>query len=232
MHYMLLVELPPEAGATESAKDVLDRVMSEWHSDCGGGWSEDENERAYDEGRELPLRCGHRGHKTDWWELGGRYVDFFQPIPDPSEQPLRGLSAYERSGMTDIRDGVAALPDPRDGYDLIRKRDVDWEAMAARQSRLFNQYWAEYEAKADEPFSRYEYGAAEGDTRETYLARHMRDRTYAILTADGRWIERETYIRGKGDGHFEATPDWHRVWDETVAAMPAEAMLAIVDIHD
>lgn len=234
-HYMLLVELPSEAGATESRLDMLERALKPWYSDCDHGYSEAEWEASGDEPG--PPRCGHKGHEWDWWELGGRYVDFFQSIPSPSEAPMRGQSVYERSGRTDIVNGVAVKPEPREGYDLIRKRDVDWEAMAARRMKQAAGWWDEYQRVIEErprdSFARYQYGVEEGEDRDAYIVRRTKDRTYAVLTADGRWVERETFVYvPDGESRFDTLPDWDRVWDELAAGMPAEAVLAIVDIHN
>jgi hypothetical protein len=233
MHYMLLVELPPETRVSDSALDMLHRAMEPFYSDCGGGYrilneGTDDEEEVY-----LPQSewtCGHTGHKWDWWELGGRYVDFFQAVPQPSEPPLRGQSALER--FPDIVNGEAQPVPLREGYDLIRKRDVDWEAMAAHKLSKLRGWWAEYEAR-NQPSSRWMYGVEEGDTLETYVRRRMRDRTYGLLTVSGQWVERETFIYvPDGKSRFEETPEWERLWDQMVASMPDDAVLAIVDYHN
>lgn len=236
MHFMLLVELPPSARRTESALDLLGRAMEPFYSDCDGGWTDADYAQAYDRNVELPLRCEHKAHNWDWWELGGRYTDFFQSVAHPSEEPLRGVDAATRYNKAMTSMGGRREPEPeRDGYDLIRKKDVDWEAMAARKMRLAGQWWDEAHRPTEpgEHRDAWIYDVRDDDTRDSYIVRHTKGRTYAILTAEGEWIEKERYIPDpNGLGRFEETPDWDRVWDERVAAMPADALLAIVDYHN
>ena len=212
MHYMLLVELPPEAGQTESSLDLMHTAMEPFFSDCYGEEPE----------------CNHKAHRWDWWQLGGRYRDAL--LAREGAWQLHGEPGVPEAHA--IRNGEAVLTIT--GCDAARKADIDWEGMAARRNTEAHKAWAEAQEK-DPVIRDLAYGIKPDDTEESYVAR-VTDRfaTFAILTADGQWTERETFIYNEAteQGRFDAVPDWPQRWDELVAAMPPDAVLAIVDYHN
>lgn len=233
-HYALLVEL---RGVNSIAKDLmpaLERAMDPFFSDCDGGWSVEEQDEAYEEGRELPLRCGHRAHKWDWWRLGGRYRDRLQVVERPSEPPAIGEPGVPEAMAINRGEEEYKV----EGVDAARKRDIDWERMAAARREWAAQSWDKYAEKAatnGDAFYRLVYGVEEGDDRDTYIRRRTNTfSAYALLLADGTWVPSETYIPGgKGQiGRFEKTPDFDRLMQDVIAKIPDDAVLAIVDYHN
>lgn len=251
MHYMHLVELrgieitPARGGIPAQIEpilieDAIAKAMAPFYSDCPNPLTlEQQKEYAEDdeEGTLLSLCTEHKGHHWDWYEIGGRYVDFFQSVREPSALPFQGIDAARRSNQVSReifgRGNERLEPEPvREGFDVILKRDVDWEAMAARRMQHLNEAWSKFEADPKDAF--WTYGIEKEDTsREAYIERRMKDRTHGILTASGQWVERETFIYvPEGKSRFEQTPDWDRLWDQMVASMPDDAVLAIVDYHN
>jgi hypothetical protein len=249
MHYSALVELrgieprrEPGLGLPATiepalVEHALEQAMAPFYSDCSGGYrtinpgtdQEDYVELDADE-----WTCEHRGHHWDWYVVAGRYPDFFQSVPEPSALPFQGIDAARSYNDFARRIPGGHLEDEpeRDGYDVILKRDVDWEAMAARKMQQAAGWWDEYQADPT-PWNRLNFDVEEDETRDEYIRRQTHGRTYTIRTADGLWVPRETFVYvPDGESHFEEEPDWDRKWDEIVSNMPDDAVLAIVDYHN
>jgi hypothetical protein len=240
VHSMLLVELRDVPLAHRLGLDSLDvslvqgvieRCLTPWSSNCTEG-----SDRSIGSAADCPV---HRGHKWDAWVLGGRFASYFQSVAQPSVQPLS--MASPESDVSEYLSGAGSAQrnyTPR-GCDAILKRDVDWEAMAARRLLSSRSGWAKALADplvpGDPSRAKWEYGIEEEDIDEaTFTKRRMDERTDALLTAAGEWLERETfvYVPKPGRSYFRKDQDWARSWDESVTAMADDGVLAIVDYHN
>lgn len=247
MHQLMLVELRGIEITRFAGQNViepilveeaLERAMKPFFSDCPNPLTvEDQREYSEDDGEVRPLCTEHKAHEWDWYVIGGRYVDFFQSVPSPTALPLQGIDAARSYNDFARRIPGSRLEEEpvREGFDVILKRDVDWEAMAARKMQRLNEAWSKHEAEPDQN-AYWTYGIeAEDTSREAFIQRRMKDRTYGIVTASGEWVERETFIyvpSDAGKSRFEETPEWDRLWDRMVASMPDDAVLAAVDCHN
>lgn len=234
MHMTVLVELPASTAMTDDGvSTALEQAMEPFYSDCSGGYTETE-EGEYNELDRDDWTCGHRGHYWDWYQIGGRWRDFFQPVPEPSDRILSGAPGVPEAFA--IRKGEAVLEVT--GADVIRKRDIDWERMAAARLEDAKKNWDAYEQdnKYPEDVKYFVYGIEKGETRDGFLQRigSADDTTYAVLTARGEWYSSETWTwdNEKKDGQFIKTEAWPKRWAEIVAAMPDDAILALVDYHN
>jgi hypothetical protein len=249
-HYFAVVELrvpitPARGGLPAQiepilVEEALESAMKPYFSDCAGRALEDDTSRWTEHDEPVPAFCEHKRHEWDWYVIGGRFVDFFQSVREPAALPFMGEDAASRFNRSPVHALFGGLKNPepvpeRHGWDVILKGDVDWEAMAAKKMQEAGGWWDAAAANPGDPMNSWQYGVKEGEDRNSYIVRQTKGRTYTILTADGRWMEKETYVPGKGDmdlGHFEQVEDWDRVWDETIGAMPADSVLVAVDFHN
>lgn len=238
MHMTVLVELPGLVEMSEAGVDAaLERAMAPFYSDCGLPIDADQQKEIAHDESEIRLLCTeHRGHRWDWYVIGGRYRDYFVPVQGVPDSEMQ-------SGQPGVPESMAILEGTTtlviEGADVIRKRDIDWEAMAAKRRRDAEKSWEEGQAATDAFLKEYSYGIKPGDTRETYLERHSVPdfSTYAVLKADGEWIESERFIfvadpTPENASRFEKMPNWPQVWEKLVADMPADSILCLVDYHN
>lgn len=198
--------------------------------------------------------------KWDWWQLGGRWCDYFL---------LKDGASGERGQIGLMGGGrrAAVLAEEREMQrvhaDAARKGDIDWEGMAAERMRNADRDYSEFLAKVGgrapgfeayifdvemKPEARGRLDAigdhearraaaqtltlADYESRDEYMQRKARRAGITrVVVKDGEWME-----RGKAGwfGTFSdamSEEEWDRRYWELLEALPSETMLTIVDCH-
>lgn len=155
--------------------------------------------------------------RWDWWTLGGRWSGFFLLRPDG--EGMRG------------RDGLMGSHLSENGVDLVRKGDVDWEAMLAAAAQRAEKTWAEaMESGRDAGHLEFMYGIEPSDTRETFVKRRTTLTTFAVLK-DGEWYERGRMGWFGCASNEKDASEWSTEWMNLVLGLPNDTVLALVDVH-
>lgn len=157
--------------------------------------------------------------KWDWYSVGGRWAGFFK----------------KKAGAEGIRgsDGVMGAHLSEDGVDIVKIKDIDWEAMAEAEKERRAKHWDEEMAKEDVK-QRFWWDENRDNvikmTREEYINRPVHNSTFAVLH-DDEWYERGSM------GWWGIVSDGkeHEVWDEEftklIQNLDPEAEVTIVDCH-
>lgn len=169
--------------------------------------------------------------KWDWYQLGGRWSDYF--TLKPNGQGNRGKKSWTNENV----------PSKANHADQALKSDIDFDAMADEKfedlSNTYDEFEKEVEEKGYDPGSGYfGYGIENtgdrenpvAETRAQYLKRCAGVSAHAVLK-DGEWYE-------KGEmGWFgcvsdEKAPDsWKDEFNNLIDGLPDDTLLSLYDCH-
>jgi hypothetical protein len=167
----------------------------------------------YDEDEEF----FREGSRWDWYVIGGRWAGRF--IARPGAVGLRGPERYNDSGR------VLA----ENQCDVVRKVDIDWEAISARGRSAAADYWDKTHQTGERP----EFlGFDPAMTREQYIAIRGLVATHGLVTKDGKWREpaRMGWF-GMTMEESKTRESWELEYLEYVSALDNEDVLVLVDCH-
>jgi hypothetical protein len=166
--------------------------------------------------------------RWDWYEVGGRWSGFF----------LAKATANGDLGNPELS---AQRPPDSLRRDVLRKGDLDLEALSAEQDKTLRAEWEmAHDTFPDNPqmaarFKAEIYGIAPADTLTDYLERKMPAtadliKTFAFIDADGRWFE-----KGKMGWWGEASDEDEAAYDQAFRSwwiqMSEQTVIAVVDCH-
>lgn len=162
--------------------------------------------------------------KWDWYELGGRWRGMLLVKEDaPSSIGTPGV----------FGDNLSAKYTPK-GYkwvDMAKVKDIEWELMIKLAKEEAEKRWDKVmanTANADGNKRTREYFLNDiriNDTKNSYVKRHSGFVTYAVLTSDGDWYEKDW-------GNEEKQKEWNKKYfDRFIKDADPELFLAIVDCH-
>jgi hypothetical protein len=117
--------------------------------------------------------------------------------------------------------------------DIARKKDIDWDAMGAKQIALLEEEYERVIALVANPWLE---PALDGESKEAYVRRLFKPfYTYAFLDADGVWHEKgrmgwfgQSMENEDGEGEKD---DWPSQYQALLRAVKDRDCLVIVDCH-
>lgn len=163
--------------------------------------------------------------KWDWYQVGGRYSDWFIHKENPKYPEL--ISKGSRS----LLDKSTEPSHPR-ACDSLCKCDIDIDAMMLEAVISAEKIWDKMVGK-DEFERGYVYGIGKEETKEQYVERRRKSclAPFAILMENLEWIE-----RGKM-GWWAIVSDekdkdmWLEEFKNIFNAIPDDELITIVDCH-
>lgn len=162
------------------------------------------------------------GSRWDWWQIGGRWTG--------SLLAMSGASSTKR-GAPGVFDNDLYLPG---GWDVLRKKDIDWEGMAAARYQEALSYYDKGEWKQWKGF----IDIRDDDTRESYAVR-IRDQFQfsSYVDKEGKWNERArtgwfgAELPDEEGKEPQSKDEWQSHWDEMISSLDPDDILVVVDCH-
>ena len=158
--------------------------------------------------------------KWDWYSIGGRWSGFFKAKDNPK---YPGDLYIGRPGAFDNKP-------PEEYVDSIRLCDIDFEGMKLDQISNAKNNWKEAQQKILEGDKTvyFMYGISQDETEESYIEKHSKFTSYALLK-EGVW-----YAKGEM-GWFGMSNDekenWSEELDKLIKSLPEDTLLTMVDCH-
>ena len=157
--------------------------------------------------------------KWDWYVVGGRWSGYFT-----KKAGAEGEIGEPGVMTPPVTDETLA--------DVIKVKDIDWEAMDKVEKERRGKLYDEYDAKTNTPFiwSKAEVEALTTLSREDYQNRPISHATHAVLHS-GEWYERGEM----GWWGIVSNETDEKVWDEKfqsfIDSLDPESEVTIVDCH-
>lgn len=158
--------------------------------------------------------------KWDWYSIGGRWSGFFKVKDNPKYPEDLYIG---RPGVFDNK--------PKKGYyDSIRLCDIDFEGMRIDSINEAKNSWNEAQQKIlkGDKHVNFMYGIDKDDTEESYVEKHSKFSTYALIN-NGKW-----YAKGEM-GWFGISnnedDNWIEELNKLIHSLPEDTLLTIVDCH-
>lgn len=154
--------------------------------------------------------------KWDWYVVGGRWSGYF----------TKKAGAEGEIGQP----GVLSPPVTDETLaDVIKVKDIDWEAMEKSQRKERADLYDEYHGEGKKPFI-WDTKELDSMSREEYINRPISHATFAVLHED-EWYERGSMgwwavVYGEKDKAV-----WDAEWKKLIEGLDPEAEVTIVDCH-
>lgn len=152
--------------------------------------------------------------KWDWYQIGGRWSGYFKV-------KAGGTGEHGTHGLMDSH-----LTE--DGVDVIKVKDIDWEAMEKAQRERYSKYYDEEMAKPEA--SRFTWDREKPIDREAYISSHLSLSTFAVLH-DDQWYEQGDMgwwgiVSDKKD-----PAEWDEEFRKLIDSLDPEDEVTVVDVH-
>jgi len=207
----------PKKIALKDKYPVYEDFLSQWH-----GIEDPDGEQGYHFNPQA---------KWDWYQLGGRWSDFFTLKPNCIGN--RGKKSWTNENK----------PSKVNHADQALKGVIDFDAMANEKfeelSTTYDEFEKEVEEKGYDPGSGYfRYGIENtgdrdnpvAETREQYLKRCASISTFAVLK-DGEWYEKGE-MGWWGCVSDEKAPDtWGQEFNNLLDSLSDDTLLSLYDCH-
>lgn len=148
----------------------------------------------------------------DWCQLGGRWCGYFLAKKQPK---------YPK----DMKVGKCGINEKKiseDGYDLIRKCDIDIDAMFKREMEDVELTWKNMEESNSAHFRRVVYCIKDDENKEQYIERRKKEFMvpYAIIK-DGEWLQ-----------ECDIEEDWNVYAKKLLDSLKDDELIAVYDFHN
>jgi len=191
--------------------------LDDW---CGGEGGVDEKGLYY-------LSQYNPDSKWDWYAVGGRWAGFFKGKPG-AEGKFEGQAYYidEAEKKAD-----KALKDSGH-FDVIKVKDIDWEAMKQEQIKARGEYW---DKQQEEPVEKRWAWRNNRDelllmSRSQYANDISAISTFGVLH-DGTWYERGSMGWWAIVSDEKPEEEWDAEWQKLVDSLDPESEVTLVDCH-
>jgi hypothetical protein len=158
----------------------------------------------------------------DWWMVGGRWRGMFAAVAEPSERPLQGSPGLPEK--IDLEQSGAEPPFL--GWDVIRKRDIDWASTEEKRRREVERWWDAAQANRSRAEAEY---VQPGEAKSDYVGRK------APLWVGGLLLDDGSLMRFTGPGRHESSARsggaWERAWRAAVGGLTDDTVLVLLDCH-
>lgn len=157
--------------------------------------------------------------RWDWYQLGGRWRGLLLVKEDVPH--LVGAPGVFGDDLE-----TREVPEGYKWVDVAKIKDIEWDMMKklAREEAIKN--WdkvMQIEDESERKLQRFLHGIHDKDTKESFVERASRFATFAVLTPNGEWYEKEY---GYNEKEWDET-----FFDEFIKDADPELYLAVVDCH-
>lgn len=163
--------------------------------------------------------------KWDWYQIGGRWAGFFKMKANSTGV----LGSADLVTTIRVAAGVEDIPD---GADVLKVKDIDWEAMEAVERTRRGEYYDEQMGEPED--SRFTWSDnRESDlksTREEYINRPISHSTFAVLH-DGKWYEKGEMGWWAMVSNAKDQDQWDAEFKKLIESLDPEAEVTMVDCH-
>lgn len=164
--------------------------------------------------------------KWDWYQVGGRWAGYFVP--------KKGADYQTSDGNLQTRIRVAAgVEEAPQGADVIKVKDIDWDAMDEVERKRRGEYWDE-QMKQENPDRRFVWDDNREEvmkmSREEYVGKPVSHATFAVLH-DGKWYEKGEMGWFAMVSNAKAEEQWDTEWRKLVESLDPETVVTVVDCH-
>lgn len=171
--------------------------------------------------------------KWDWYEVGGRWAGFFRSKPGVvGEQGVHTAKRWAEATKAFGFPSEEVEDLPESACDVIKVKDIDWEAMdRAEKERRAKFYDEQMQKPEKERFIWSDDRDADlKATRDEYINRPIYHCTYAVLH-EGRWYERGE-MGWWGMASNEKDEDvWEKEFRKLIESLDPETEVTVVDCH-
>jgi hypothetical protein len=167
--------------------------------------------------------------KWGWWVIGGRWAG-----AGPG-----GLTTFQKSriSLDDFRNRLAVwAAEYWDNVERLLRKYTNATAeqlfVMDKENRRFVVKQLNENASGDDRGALMSFydGELRGATREEHIKNSSeRPPTFAFLTSDGKWIEKETYVPDQG---FIKNENFYQDFCSWYESLPDDAWLTFVDYHN
>jgi hypothetical protein len=156
--------------------------------------------------------------KWDWYKTGGRWAGFFQ---------VKAGATAERG-----EDGLMGAHNSKEGADVLKVKDIDWDAMDADTKKQRAEYYDEEIAKEVKDRSIWADNRDEviNMTRDQYINQPISHVTFAVLH-DGKWYERGQMGWFACVSDEKPTEQWDAEFRKLLDSLDPETEITVVDCH-